>query len=59
MAPGLLGGAGVRRLQLFGRQRDAGEVGAGHFGQIEAEAAPAGADVEHAVAGRINSLAAR
>ena len=46
----LLGRAGVRDLQLFGRQRDAGDVGAGHFSQIEAKAAPARADVEHAVA---------
>ena len=35
---------------MFRRQRDAGDVGAGHFGQIEAKAAPARADVEHAVA---------
>ena len=43
-------GAGVRDLQLFGRERDAGDVGAGHLGQIEAKAAPARTDVEHAVA---------
>ena len=43
-------GAGVRDLQLFRRQRDAGDVGAGHLGQIEAKAAPARTDVEHAVA---------
>ncbi len=47
----LFGGAGVRHLQLLGRKRDAGDVGAGHFSQIETKAAPAGADVEHAVAG--------
>ena len=35
---------------MLRRQRDAGDVGAGHFGQIEAKAAPARADVEHAVA---------
>ena len=46
----LFRGAGVRDLQLFGRQRDAGDVGAGHLGEIEAKPAPARADVEHAVA---------
>ena len=45
-----LGGPCIRHLQLLGRQRDAGDVGAGHFRQIEAKPAPAGADVEHAVA---------
>ena len=43
-------------LQLLGRQRDAGDVGAGHFGQIKAEAAPARTDVEHAVAGSDQKL---
>ncbi len=37
----LLGGAGIRRLQLFCRERDAGDVSAGHFRQIQAKAAPA------------------
>ena len=46
----LLGGAGVRRLQLFLRKRDAGDVGAGHFRKIQTKPAPARADVEHAVA---------
>ena len=45
-----LGRARVRHLQLFGRQRDAGDIGVGHFGEIQAKAAPAGADVEHAIA---------
>ena len=42
--------AGVCDLQLFGRERDARDVGAAHLGQIEAKAAPARADVEHTVA---------
>ena len=45
----LFPGTGVGDLQLFGRQRNAGHIGAGHLGQIEAEAAPARADVEDAV----------
>jgi hypothetical protein len=39
-----LGGAGVRYFQLLGRERDAGDIGAGYFRQIQAEAAPAGTD---------------
>ena len=50
---------GVRDLQLLGRERNAGHIGAGHLGQIEPEPAQARADVEHAVAAPINSLAAR
>ena len=45
----LLRRAGVRGLPLFGRERDAGNVGACHLGEIEAKAAPARAYVEHAV----------
>ena len=50
MAQLFLPGAGVRDLQLLGRERNAGNIGAGHLGQIEPKAAPARADVEHAVA---------
>ena len=43
----LLRRTSVRDLQLFRRQRDARDIGAGHFGQIEAKATPARTDVEH------------
>ena len=36
---------------LFGRQRDAEHVGLEALGEIEPEPAPAGADVEHVLAG--------
>src|SRR5258708_20359915 len=40
----------VGHLQLFGREGNASDIGAAHFGQIQAEASPAGADVEHPLA---------
>src|ERR1044071_6809668 len=46
-----LGRARIRRLELFRRERDAGDVGVRYFSEIETKAAPAAADVEHAVAG--------
>ena len=33
---------------MFRRQRDARDIGAAHFGQIEAKATPARTNVEHA-----------
>src|SRR6516165_6686596 len=43
------GSAGVRDLQLLVRQRYAGNIGADGLGQIQAQATPTGADVEHLV----------
>jgi hypothetical protein len=37
---------------LFLRQRNAGDLGPGDFGQIERQSAPAAANVEHLGAGR-------
>ncbi len=44
----LLGGALVGDGVLLLRQGDAGDVGAGRLGEIQAEPAPAAADIEHA-----------
>ena len=41
----------ARDCELFLRQRDAGDPRAAVFGEIERKPAPAGADVEHALAG--------
>ena len=49
----------LRALELFLRQRDAGDVRAGDLGEIKRKAAPAAADVEHFGAGWRRSLAAR
>ena len=46
-----LGGALGRELVLLLREGDAGDAGAAGLGQVEAEAAPARADVEHLHAG--------
>ena len=43
--------APVRDAVLLGREGDAGDVDVRHFGHVEAEAAPAGADVEQRLAG--------
>src|SRR5437667_3550313 len=40
----------IRYLQLFGRKRNASDIGAGHFGQIQPKTSPTGADVKYAVA---------
>src|SRR5215467_8888768 len=45
----LLDRAGIGNLQLFGRERDAGDVDARDLGEVEAEPAPAGADIERAL----------
>ena len=37
----------LRDLELLLRQRDAGDLGAGDFGEIERKPAPAAADIEH------------
>ena len=44
-----LGGAAAGELELFFRQRDAGDLCAAMFGEIETKAAPAAADVECAL----------
>ena len=54
--PGLVAQPLFRRalvgdVVLLLRQRDAGHVGAGHFGEIEPKPAPAAADIEHALSG--------
>ncbi|MGY4288338.1 hypothetical protein ACVWXO_007558 [Bradyrhizobium sp. LM2.7] len=52
----LFGGSRIGDLQLLGRQRDASDVAARNLGEIEAEAAPARADIEHTVAGSDEEL---